>query len=327
MLIGCPRCKTRYRVDDGKIGMEGIKLRCVKCRSIFRVMRKKGGELPPPAARQAGKRASSPPERIKVLVANESPSFCEAVKRVLSPEPFDVFAYHDGTAALAATRELRPHVALLDVALPGMYGFEVCEALRGDTATAQVKVILIAAIYDKTRYKRSPQALYGADDYIEKHHIPDELATKIYRLLAGLKPADSSDETAAPQQEEVQVTPQEFSAGERASQQNLCDELRQDEERATVAVSTRSAPGPLPEAHVKARRLARIIASDIALYSQPLVEEGVRKGNFYALLEGDIREGRALFELRVPAEVRSGTSYLEEAFDELIARKRRELNL
>jgi CheY-like chemotaxis protein len=67
--------------------------------------------------------------------------------------------------------ERHPDVVLLDVALPTMYGFEICERIRNTPALSGVKTILIASIYDKTRYKREPQSLYGADDYIEKHHI------------------------------------------------------------------------------------------------------------------------------------------------------------
>ena len=78
---------------------------------------------------------------------------------------------------------------------------------------------------------------------------------------------------------------------------------------------------------MKARRLARIIVSDIVLYNQVKVEEGVRKGSFFELLADDIKEGRALYTCRVSEEIRQATSYLEDTFEELIAKKKRELNL
>jgi hypothetical protein len=78
---------------------------------------------------------------------------------------------------------------------------------------------------------------------------------------------------------------------------------------------------------VKARRLARIIVSDIILYNQARVEDGVRNGTFYKLLNDDIVEGTALYQRRVSEEIRSCTSYLEEAFEELIAKKKLELRL
>jgi hypothetical protein len=115
------------------------------------------------------------------------------------------------------------------------------------------------------------------------------------------------------------------SAVEAAEQEKTRQELKRDEERATT-VSPESPPDQA-EAHVKARRLARIIVSDILLYNQAKVEEGVRNGTFYDLMAADIREGRSLYMKRVQEEVYSRTAYLDEAFEHLIARKRQELNL
>lgn len=322
MLIVCPGCKTKFSFDERKVG-EGIKLRCSKCRAIFRVVRK----APPPAvAPQAGAAVPKPPPRIKVVVANESPSFCKAVTKVLANEPFDVFTYNDGRETLAAVEQLRPDAVLLDVALPSMYGFEVCESIRKDPSLAAVKVILIASIYDKTRYKRSPQSLYGADDYIEKHHIPDALAAMIYRLVSGQKPVEAPAGPEPAAEEEAQAAPQQLSSREKAAQEHARQELRRDEESETSLPVPPSEP-ELPEAHVKAKRLARIIVSDIILYNQGKVEEGVRNGTFFQLLADDIGEGRALYERRVAEEIRTTTSYLDEAFTDLIARKKKELGL
>jgi hypothetical protein len=73
----------------------------------------------------------------------------------------------------------------------------------------------------------------------------------------------------------------------------------------------------------KARRFARLIVSDIALYNQEMVVEGVRNGTFFDLLKDDIAEGRTLYESRVPASVRSGMDYLQEAFDNFITSKKK----
>ena len=80
-------------------------------------------------------------------------------------------------------------------------------------------------------------------------------------------------------------------------------------------------------AHAKAKRLARLIVSDIVLYNQAAVEDGVRNNTFAEALAHDIREARTLYAQRVPEEIRNATTYLDDAFDELIARKKRELNI
>jgi len=337
MLITCPNCKKTSSLTP-KGDAPAVKVRCANCKAVFRVVRKTApADVPavPPAAAPAppaavapatpsvpveeGAKASPPFQgegqsgdgvhpaaTVKVVVANESPAFCEAVQKLLATEPFQVHTYSDGKEAFAAVQALVPHVLLLDVALPGMLGFEICDRVRQDAALASVKIVLIAAIYDKTRYKRSPSSLYGADDYIEKHHIPDSLIPMIYRL-SGSGPA----EMTAPTMEELAV------------QDRARLELRQFEVRET------SLPPKveLPEAEKKARRLARIIVSDIALYNQAKVEQGVREGTFYTVLADDIREGERLYQQRVPEGVRARTSFMEEAFEALIQQKKGELQV
>jgi DNA-binding response OmpR family regulator len=255
-----------------------------------------------------------------VLIAHESPAFCEAVRTVLSAEPWEIAVCHDGVSALDLLRSRDMTVALLDVALPGRYGFEVCEELRSNPSTAGVKVLLFASIYDKTRYKRLPRTLYGADDYIEKHHIPDLLVGKVRALLTGetasVAPVPGEDGRTAPP-----PAPQ-MPALELDEARAL---FKRAEETATTV--SPSVPQQLPEAHVKARRLARIIASDISLYNQEAVEEGVRTGIFFTLLAEDIAEGRSFYRQRVAEEIRNTTNYLEDAFTDLIAKVRKELDL
>jgi uncharacterized protein YukE len=86
-------------------------------------------------------------------------------------------------------------------------------------------------------------------------------------------------------------------------------------------------PPPLDQANTKARRLARLIVSEIALYNRKSLEEGIKNDTFNKLLEHDIKEAHALYARRVPEEIRNSTSYLEEAFTDLIAKTKRELNL
>ena len=74
-----------------------------------------------------------------------------------------------------------------------------------------------------------------------------------------------------------------------------------------------------PEAVEKARRFARIIVSDIALYNQEAVIEGLKNGTFYELLKNDVDEGRDLYEGRVPGVIRVKRDYYQEAFDNFIA--------
>jgi len=257
-----------------------------------------------------------------VLIANKSPDFCASVERILGSEPFTVRCCHDGREAMDLVEECLPDVVLLDVALPSMYGFEICEKIRNTPDLSSVKTILVASIYDKTRYKREPQSLYGADDYIEKHHIPDSLAAKIYRTVFGQTAVETSNGESISEGEEKPTDLEKISERDMENQDLVREEIRRDEEEMTRSTVSEH----LTEAHDKARRLARIIITDIALYNQKKVEEGVRNDTFHELFAEELMEGRLFYEQRVPEEVRQGTSYLDDALENFVSQKKSELN-
>jgi hypothetical protein len=148
----------------------------------------------------------------------------------------------------------------------------------------------------------------------------------IYRLVSGQKPVEQLPDAQPTVEEEAQAASQQLSSSELNAQEITRQELKRDEERATTLPMAPLEPEFL-EAQTKARRLARIIVSDIALYNQAKVEEGVMNGTFYELLADDIAEGRALYIRRVSEEIRKNSLYLEDGFAELIAKKKMELGL
>jgi hypothetical protein len=77
----------------------------------------------------------------------------------------------------------------------------------------------------------------------------------------------------------------------------------------------------------KAARLARTIASDIALYNPDLVDKGAKEGNFYELLAKDIDDGRKHYLSKVSAEVKATADYFKLALDDIIAKRRKKLGL
>jgi hypothetical protein len=99
-------------------------------------------------------------------------------------------------------------------------------------------------------------------------------------------------------------------------------EIFEQQEYAEPATKSAIAATDLQEIE-KARRFARLIVSDIALYNQDAVAEGIREGTFYELLREDILEGRSLYEKRVPEVIRATKDYLQEAFDNFIVSKRK----
>jgi len=349
MIVPC-ECGAKLKIDDAKIGAQGIKVRCPRCGNILPVQKQTAAPVPV----EAPKAPAAPPTGALVLVAHDSEVVRDTICSILTDAGYTCDNAADGVEALKKCTENGPQAMVLDVGLPGIYGFELCERLKGSPETRGIKIILLSSVYDMRRYKRTPVSLYGADDYIEKHHIPDYLPAKLHKLLspepaASPAPAVPSlselPEMAKPparQFEPSLLRPEQFAQMEA--------EQREREPSFSPAAAAKAAPkggdggGALipesfsldasifqreecdiprvneddPEAVEKARRFARIIVSDIALYNQEAVAEGIRNGTFYELLKTDVDEGRELYEKRVPPAIKTRKDYYQEAFDNFI---------
>ncbi len=168
MVVICPSCKVKLKVADEKIAPQGTRFKCPKCSTVLLVKR------PVPRLR--------PLDQHKMLASHEDPAVLEKLKTILTADGYNVITAPDGIAAMVnATKEL-PFLAVLGVSIPKIYGFEVCRRLKGRTETKEMKVILIASIYDKNKYRRQPESFHGADDYLEAHEIETLLIGKIHAL-------------------------------------------------------------------------------------------------------------------------------------------------
>lgn len=299
MIISCQHCGKRVRIDASKYSGKRIKMRCSQCGEIF------VAEVPVHVETTAIK---SIPSRSDVLIAHSDPALCNTVGSILASHNLRWQACHDGETALELMDRCPPQVVIVDVALPGLFAFEVVEKVRNRPGLAGVKIMLLSSVYNKMAYKRRPTTLYGADDYIEKHHIPQDLIAKIHKLIEKGHPAPGV--VIAP--EEV-PTPLEI------------DELKARLQHAEESESV-LAPSELAEL-AKAQRLARIIASDISLYDEAKVTEGIRSGTFFELFAEEIAEGRQHFLARVPESLPHRAEILDDAFEELIEHFRREQHL
>jgi response regulator RpfG family c-di-GMP phosphodiesterase len=80
-----------------------------------------------------------------------------------------------------------------------------------------------------------------------------------------------------------------------------------------------------PKEYDDARRLARLILSDIVIYHLEKVEEGIREDNFFEVLKNEIAEGRAYYDSRVPLRVRQDTEIFSETMQQFVRMKREEI--
>ena len=200
MIVTC-ECGAKLKLSDDKLTESGVKVKCPKC-GVVHLVRKPAA---PAAEPLAGSRPVSPADPVRtqaaasptvVLVAHDSTVVVDMIRNVLKDTGMAIEHAANGLEALKKATNLRPQVMIVDVGLTGIYGFELCERLKGDPATRDIKIVLLSSVYGLTAYKRSPISLYGADDYIEKHHVPDRLVPKLSQLLAG-GPAASPPAPAA----------------------------------------------------------------------------------------------------------------------------------
>jgi two-component system OmpR family response regulator len=131
--------------------------------------------------------------RLRVLVVDDEPNILDVISMALRYEQFDVETAANGRDALAAVREYRPHVILLDIMLPDMEGFEVARRLGADRAG--IPIIFLTA-RDTTEDKVRGLTM-GGDDYVTKPFSLEELVARIRAILrrTGLENGDSSNLT------------------------------------------------------------------------------------------------------------------------------------
>jgi DNA-binding response OmpR family regulator len=119
------------------------------------------------------------PAKGLVLVVEDERSIADLVRMYLVREGFGVHVERDGEAGLAAARRLRPVACVLDIALPGIDGTEICRRLRegGDWTP----VIFLTARDDEV--DRIVGLELGADDYVTKPFSPRELVARVRAVL------------------------------------------------------------------------------------------------------------------------------------------------
>ena len=116
-----------------------------------------------------------------VLIADDDPDIRDLVAFKLEQANFEVIPVSDGESALAVAREQHPPIAVLDVAMPGMSGLDVCRLLRADPSTKDIMIILLTARVQEHDVEGGFSA--GADDYVTKPFSPRELVSRVEALL------------------------------------------------------------------------------------------------------------------------------------------------
>jgi DNA-binding response OmpR family regulator len=118
----------------------------------------------------------------KVLIADDEPNIVVSISFMMKREGYDVLVARDGTQALEMIRAEKPRLVLLDATMPGMTGFDVCEAVRADESVHATRILMLTAKGRESDVARGLGA--GADAYVTKPFSTRDLVAKVREMLA-----------------------------------------------------------------------------------------------------------------------------------------------
>lgn len=133
-----------------------------------------------------------------VLVVDDSPTVRKIVQLTLQREHIRVVTAGDGLSALAAVADEEPDLILLDIMLPKMDGYNICQVVRKNMAYRDMPIIMLSGkdgLFDKMRGK-----LAGSTEYITKPFDSAELVQTVKRYLESVPRRDRSAQQARQQQ-------------------------------------------------------------------------------------------------------------------------------
>lgn len=116
-----------------------------------------------------------------VLVVDDEPMARTLLRLMLVRAGFDVVEAEDGFDALDKLKDGAPDVMILDVMMPGIDGFVVCETVRSTPSTSELPIIMLSAKTDLESVNKGLEL--GADKYLTKPISPEELTRQVRDVL------------------------------------------------------------------------------------------------------------------------------------------------
>ncbi len=117
----------------------------------------------------------------KVLIADDEANIVMSLEFMLKRQGYEVLIARDGIEALDTIRRERPRLVLLDGMMPGLSGFEVCEAVRADDSLNDTLIVMVTAKGRDTDKARGMGV--GANAYVVKPFSLKELAEKVREMI------------------------------------------------------------------------------------------------------------------------------------------------
>jgi CheY-like chemotaxis protein len=210
----------------------------------------------------------------KLLLADDSITIQKVVELVLAEEDFEIKSVSNGEDALNLLESFNPDIVLADIEMPKVNGYQLCDKIKKNPATAHIPVILLAGAFEPIDEELATQI--GAEDSVIKPFESQELISKINSVLtmsvAGAEEVISAEETEAETGEDLFILTEE--AEEAVSVAETEDDLWSMEEvpEITEEVSAEPAVEDLVETFEIAEELVVPEVEEAPVFAAPAAE-------------------------------------------------------
>jgi len=154
-----------------------------------------------------------------ILLADDSITIQKVVELTFSDGEYRVLCVGNGAQALRKIAESRPDMVLLDVIMPEKNGYEVCEAMRSDPATAGIPVLLLTGTFEPFDRQRADAA--GADGHLTKPFESHTLVGRVEELIAARRSGNLPAHARVPVSAEVAAPAPAFAAPNAAVEESM----------------------------------------------------------------------------------------------------------
>ena len=118
----------------------------------------------------------------RILIVDDEPNIVLALELLMKREGYEILTVDDGQKVFEVVKEFSPDLILLDIMMPKMDGYEVCQRIRADASLKDISIIMLTA---KGREVEKEKGLaLGADYYITKPFSTREVIMKVKEVLA-----------------------------------------------------------------------------------------------------------------------------------------------
>jgi two-component system alkaline phosphatase synthesis response regulator PhoP len=117
----------------------------------------------------------------KILIADDNIPNCELLDAYLAEEDYEIIMAHDGRETLQKVEEENPDLVLLDIMMPKLSGYEVCQQMKENDKTSAIPILIVTALHEQGDIEKAVKA--GCDDFLSKPINSTELKIRVKSML------------------------------------------------------------------------------------------------------------------------------------------------